>query len=103
MAADPLDEPVRSAAVWYADGTLVIRAGNTLFRVYRGILASQSDIFNDMLSVPQPLDVADAETFEGCVVVRVHDTPVDMERFLRTILDIRYARLIPSLLKLILG
>jgi hypothetical protein len=93
MAVDSSDEPtVRSAAVWYADGTLVIRAENTLFRVYRGILASQSDIFNDMLSVPQPLAVADTETFDGCVVVRVHDAAVDMERFLRTILDIRYVR-----------
>jgi hypothetical protein len=89
MAVDRSDvEPVRSPDVWYDDGTLVIRAENTLFRVSRGILASQSDVFKDMVSVPQPPST-DAETFEGCAVVYVHDTAEDMERFLRTILDIR--------------
>jgi hypothetical protein len=35
-------EPVRSTDVWYDDGTLVLCAEDTLFRVYRGVLAAQS-------------------------------------------------------------
>jgi hypothetical protein len=94
MAPDVPDETVRSADVWYDDGTLVIRAENTLFRVYRGILASQSDIFKDMLSVPQPSGAdADAETIEDCAVVRVQDTAGDMTRFLRALHETRYVLL----------
>jgi hypothetical protein len=94
MAPDVPDETVRSTDVWYDDGTLVIRAENTLFRVYRGILASQSDIFKDMLSVPQPSGTdADAETIEDCVVVRVQDTAGDMTRFLRALHETRYVLL----------
>jgi hypothetical protein len=89
MAADLPPNTVRSADVWYDDGTLIICAENTLFRVHRGILAAQSDIFKDMLSIPQPPSV-NAETFEGCAMVRVHDNAEDMKRLLRVVLDIRY-------------
>jgi hypothetical protein len=82
-------EPVRSADIWYEDGTLVVRAEYTLFRVYRGILAAQSEVFNDMLSVPQPPS-AETETFDGCPVVRVQDTAEDMSRFLRALTDTRW-------------
>jgi hypothetical protein len=89
MATELPPNPVRSADVWYDDGTLIICAENTLFRVYRGILAAQSDIFKDMLSIPQPSSV-NAETFEGCAIVRVHDKADDMERLLRVVVDIGY-------------
>ncbi|KAL5531812.1 hypothetical protein ACEPAF_5375 [Sanghuangporus sanghuang] len=42
------DEPTpvtRSDKFWYEDGTVVIRAENTLYRLYKGILARQSNFF----------------------------------------------------------
>jgi hypothetical protein len=85
------DAPVCSADVWYDDGTLVLCAENTLFRVYRGILAAQSEIFRDMLSVPQPPGT-DGDMFEGCPLVHVQETVDDMTRFLRALLEPRCVR-----------
>ncbi|KAI0342601.1 hypothetical protein BDW22DRAFT_1305043, partial [Trametopsis cervina] len=57
---------------WYiADGNIVLLAGKTAFRGYRGLLAMQSPVLQDMFSIPQP---DDGETFEGCPVVRLQDS-----------------------------
>ncbi|KAJ7718953.1 hypothetical protein DFH07DRAFT_784761 [Mycena maculata] len=48
--------------LWFEDGSLIIQAGDCQFRVYRGVLAKRSSVFQDMLSFPQP---ADAELVEG--------------------------------------
>jgi hypothetical protein len=89
MSAVPVAESQRSFDVWYDDGTLVIRAENTLFRVYRGILSSHSEFFKDMLSLPQPRGVGD-ETVDDCHVVQVHDQAEDMAPFLRSLHDVKY-------------
>jgi hypothetical protein len=76
----------RSQDVWYDDGNLVVRAENTLFRVYGGLIAAQSTVFADMLKMPAEPDGAQ-ETVEGCPVVRVHDPAEDICRLLRAIHD----------------
>ncbi|KAJ7753408.1 hypothetical protein DFH07DRAFT_774153 [Mycena maculata] len=53
----------RVPELWFEDGNLVIQAGNSQFRVYRGILAARSPVFHDILSIPQP---ADAELVDSC-------------------------------------
>ncbi|KAJ7624495.1 hypothetical protein FB45DRAFT_1030634 [Roridomyces roridus] len=70
---------VRSPDVWFDDGTIILQAEHTLFRAYRGVLAAQSSIFRDTLSIPQP---EEQETFDGCTVVKVHDTAQDFQLFL---------------------
>ncbi|KAI0342599.1 hypothetical protein BDW22DRAFT_1357039 [Trametopsis cervina] len=62
---------------WYlADGNIILLAENMLFRGYRGLLAMHSPLFRDMFSMPQP---GDAETFEGCPVVRLQDSAFHIE------------------------
>ncbi|KAJ7167231.1 hypothetical protein C8R43DRAFT_984555 [Mycena crocata] len=53
---EPTPQPVahRSTDVWFDDGTVILQAEQTLFRVYRGVLAAQSTIFRDMFSISQP-------------------------------------------------
>ncbi|KAJ7605448.1 hypothetical protein DFH06DRAFT_1252854 [Mycena polygramma] len=56
MAADSSEShPLqRSRDVWFEDGTVVLRAEQPLFRVYRGILAAQSPtIFKDTFDMPK--------------------------------------------------
>ncbi|KAJ6607578.1 hypothetical protein B0H10DRAFT_1817689, partial [Mycena sp. CBHHK59/15] len=78
MDAEPtLDE--RSTDVWFEDGTVVLKAARTLFRVYRGILSAQSPIFHDTFSIPQPTT---QEMYDGCPVVVLHDFPNDLRVFL---------------------
>jgi hypothetical protein len=69
----------RSTDVWFDDRTVVLRAGATLFRVYRGILVAQSPIFRHTFAIPQP---ATQEMYEGCPVVELHDLPDELGIFL---------------------
>lgn len=65
---------------WYSDGSIVLITGAMAFRVYHGILVSESTIFSDLLSLPQPEDV---ERIEGCPTVRVTDSTEDLRTLLR--------------------
>ncbi|KAL4244374.1 hypothetical protein ABKN59_010543 [Abortiporus biennis] len=71
--------PQRCEELWFEDGSVVIQAENTLFRVHSGVLAAQSEVFRDMFSLPPP---ADAETYDGCAFVRVSDSAEDMKHLL---------------------
>jgi hypothetical protein len=72
--------------LWFADGTVILRAKDELFRVYGGILAAQSPVFADMFAVPQP---EGGEKIEGCPVVDLHDDVRDLKHFLRALHDAR--------------
>ncbi|KAK7062833.1 hypothetical protein VNI00_000328 [Paramarasmius palmivorus] len=79
----------RSTELWFEDGTLIVLAGRVSFRVYRGIVAQNSPIFEDMLSIPQPVDV---ELYEGCPVVELLDAPEDVLPFLKALHSVGDAR-----------
>ncbi|KAJ7146490.1 hypothetical protein C8R44DRAFT_690952 [Mycena epipterygia] len=74
-------ELVRSTDFWFDDGTIVIQVENTLYRVYRGLLASRSTVFRDTFSIPQPA-TEESTQIEGCPVVQLHDRAKDFTRFL---------------------
>ncbi|KAF7969809.1 hypothetical protein HWV62_25926 [Athelia sp. TMB] len=80
--------PVRSD-LWYEDGSVVLQAENTQFKVYRGILAESSSVFNDMFSFPQPL-LPDIEHIEGCPVVHLSDSAQEVEYILRALFRREY-------------
>jgi hypothetical protein len=83
MTSDPT---TRSEEVWYEDGNLIVRAESTLFRVYRGVLASKSTVFADMFTVSSP--GSSNETLDGCDVVVLQDSAVDTGRFLKALIDV---------------
>ncbi|KAJ6630402.1 hypothetical protein B0H10DRAFT_1939161 [Mycena sp. CBHHK59/15] len=83
-AGQPTTAPQRVEDLWFDDGSLVIQAEQSLFRVYRAVLALRSPVFKDMLSFPQP---PDAELIEGCPVVHLPDTAADVTVFLKAIFD----------------
>lgn len=73
---------IMSTNVWFEDGTIVIQAESTVFRVYKGILQRDSTVFNDMFSIPQP---DDAPTFWGAPLVELKDEARELEIFLDTL------------------
>ncbi|KAJ7181424.1 hypothetical protein C8R43DRAFT_969138 [Mycena crocata] len=75
--------------LWFSQDALVIRAENRIFRVTKSILAARSPVFSDMAAFPQPSGTGD-ELFEGSPVVRLHDSAVAVEVFLRAIFDSSY-------------
>lgn len=80
VTMDTPAELVRSPEFWFDDGTVVLQVENTLYRVYRGLLASRSTVFRDTFSMPQPAE--GREEIEGCPVVQLHDREKDFTRFL---------------------
>lgn len=77
----------RSTSIWYDDGSLILQAETTQFKVYRGILADNSAIFQNMFLVPQPSENA---LVDGCIVVEMQDTALDLEHFLHAIHKARF-------------
>ena len=68
---------------WLEDGNIVLVSRNVAFRIYRGLLAAQSSIFADMFAAASSR--AD-ETYEGCPVIQLSESPQDLRRFLRVLL-----------------
>ncbi|KAF8209476.1 hypothetical protein K438DRAFT_1537045, partial [Mycena galopus ATCC 62051] len=76
--------PQRIQELWFEDGNVVIQAGNNQYRVFRGILAARSAVFQDMFQFPQP---AEAPLVEGCPVVNISDSPTEVTAFLRAVFE----------------
>ena len=79
--------PVES--LWFEDGNLILRAEDSLFRIYSGILSARSSVFRDMFAFPPPAE-GNAKMDE-CPIVEVYDSAEDMTYFLQAILDSRYS------------
>ncbi|KAJ7184642.1 hypothetical protein C8R46DRAFT_938626 [Mycena filopes] len=77
----------RVQELWFEDGNIILQAGNTQYRVFRGILAARSPVFQDMLSFPQP---PASELVEGCPLVHLHDSATEVTVFLRALFDSGY-------------
>jgi len=75
--------------VWFQDGTLIIEAEGSLFRVYGGLLGAESPVFHDMLEFPQP---EGAESIDGCPVVHLSDSAPDVNCFLKALFDYKCVR-----------
>ncbi|KAJ7494295.1 hypothetical protein B0H11DRAFT_1717361 [Mycena galericulata] len=86
--------PQRNPELWFEDGNIVIQAGNSQFRVHRGILAARSPVFQDMLAFPQP---PDSELVEGCPLVRLPDSAAEVTVFLKAIFEPEFFRPFPFL------
>ncbi|KAH8824285.1 hypothetical protein DL96DRAFT_1531495 [Flagelloscypha sp. PMI_526] len=82
----------RVDGLWYDDGGIILLAGNKIFKIYRGFLATRSAFFSDMLSLPQPRNPED--DYDGCPLVRMPDDSSELEAYLRAVFDSEY---LPSL------
>ncbi|KAF7297755.1 BTB domain-containing protein [Mycena kentingensis (nom. inval.)] len=65
--AEPEPEIIRSPNYWFDDGSIVLQAESTQFRLPKSLLAKHSVVFRDMLSLPPPPQ--DEPLIEGCPVV----------------------------------
>ncbi|KAF7359023.1 hypothetical protein MSAN_01243000 [Mycena sanguinolenta] len=85
--------PTRVEELWFSDGSLVVQAEQSLFRVSGAVLAARSSVFNDMLGVAQP---AATETIDGCPMVSLPDSAEDVTCFFRAIFDSSFFEPYPS-------
>ncbi|KDR68187.1 hypothetical protein GALMADRAFT_105104 [Galerina marginata CBS 339.88] len=77
------DNAVRSG-IWFEDGSIILQASNTQFRVHKGLLSRNSSFFRDMFTVPQP---ENEPMVEGCAIVHVADDPEDWRYVLEILYD----------------
>ncbi|PIL26531.1 hypothetical protein GSI_12289 [Ganoderma sinense ZZ0214-1] len=69
---------------WFDDGNIILVTPKHMgFRIFRGLLAAQSTVFADMFASSSPS--AD-ETLDGCPVVQVADSHVDLAHLFRVLL-----------------
>lgn len=71
--------PTRCTEFWYSNRMIVIKVEDTILRVHVDVLARHSEVFRDLLALPQP---ADAESIDGTPVVRIEGTSVEDMRLL---------------------
>ncbi|KZP06404.1 hypothetical protein FIBSPDRAFT_322892 [Athelia psychrophila] len=88
--SEPCDGPLtagttRSPEMWLDDGNIVIEADKTQFKVHRSLLSAHSHVFKDMFSIPQGPSSAEEPTVEGCPVVHLSDSAVDVAIVLRAL------------------
>jgi hypothetical protein len=73
--------------LWFEDGNIILRAENSLFRIYSGLLAARSSVFRDMLAFPPPAE--GNPMTDDCHIVTVYDSAKDVTVFLKAIIDSR--------------
>ncbi|EDR01759.1 uncharacterized protein LACBIDRAFT_333018 [Laccaria bicolor S238N-H82] len=77
---------ITRSKIWFDDGSVVIQAEQTQFRVHRSMLSRHSSVFRDMFSVPQP--PGDQEpVIEGCSIVHVSESSLDWKNLLTLMYD----------------
>jgi hypothetical protein len=91
----PPPEPqslTKHADLWFCDGSVILQAESTLFRVHKSQLSRRSIVFSDMFALAQPpimtthATLAD-ENYEGCPVVKLHDSAEDVANLLLALYD----------------
>jgi hypothetical protein len=80
---------LRHPDLWFSDGSVVLRAEGTLFRVHISQLVRRSLFFRDLLSLPQPAKDAVGldNTFDGCPLLLLHDSAEDLSNLLKALYD----------------
>jgi hypothetical protein len=78
---DGKPRPIRSE-IWYDDGSVVIQANSTQFRVHRSILSAHSSVLKDMVPNAE-------ELVEGCPIILLSDSAEDMAHLLKALHDRR--------------
>lgn len=79
---------------WFEDGNIILSVeddhGYVLkaFKVHRGVLARQSEVFNDMFVIPRPTTSSDpVDQIDGCPIVRLHDRPNELSYLIKALYD----------------
>ncbi|KAJ7618674.1 hypothetical protein FB45DRAFT_1007407 [Roridomyces roridus] len=88
---DEAVEVVRSK-IWYPDGTVVLQAESTQFRVYGGFLAARSTVFRDMFAVGQAPSGEDCEVDGAPLVDLYDDKAADVEQLLDALYDWNFSK-----------
>lgn len=92
----------RDDEFWFEDGNIMLIARDIEFRIYKGILAKHSSVFQDMFSLPTavaPESSRDtAAPADTCPVVHLSDSPEDFRHVLRVCMSDKNLRQVPRIM-----
>jgi hypothetical protein len=71
----------RHPSLWFQDGSIILQAKDTIFRVHRSVLEAHSKTFLDLF----PLQ--DIPQIEGCAVITLQECPSDIANLLKVLYD----------------
>ncbi len=80
-----IENRTRHAKLWFEDGNIILTTKLSVFRVHRSLLLTNSSVFADMLSIPQPEN--DEDYLLGLPVVEIFDEDKDVTHFLHALCD----------------
>ena len=75
-------EITRDEKLWFDDGSIILIARDTAFRVHAGVLSRESTVFQNMIENMKEMK---SERMYDCPVMRISDTAMDL-RFLLSVL-----------------
>ncbi len=70
--------------LWFDDGSIVLVAQGTAFRVHASLISRHSPAFKKLFAMPR---TSEAEHLNGCPVFHLSDTAEDMDYLLELIYD----------------
>ncbi|KAH9916597.1 uncharacterized protein BXZ73DRAFT_53737 [Epithele typhae] len=76
---------VQDKEFWFEDGNIVLIAGKTKFKMYKGLLAQRSPVFANMFSFPQPA-ATNVIGGDECPRVELYDSPEDLRQLFRALM-----------------
>ncbi|KAH9969594.1 hypothetical protein BC827DRAFT_1276213 [Russula dissimulans] len=87
--------PANRGDPWFVDGNIILLVEDDdhhvlkAFKVHRGVLARQSEVFEAMFDIPQPTpaSVDPIEHIDGCPVVRMYDLPNELSDLIKALYD----------------
>ncbi|RDB15227.1 hypothetical protein Hypma_004726 [Hypsizygus marmoreus] len=80
--------PKAHSDIWFNDGTIILEAENTQFRVYRGLLEKHSSVLKDIFAGLQYK--SRVVSVDGCPVVHLSDRSQDVHHLLHALYDCFY-------------
>jgi len=83
LHGDSNPQVTRSTDYWFSDGSIVLQAEWTQFRVHRSTLALYSSVFRDMFEIPQPDNCE--PMVDGCVLVHLPDSRDEITEMLASL------------------
>ncbi|KAI0269833.1 hypothetical protein BC834DRAFT_922656 [Gloeopeniophorella convolvens] len=86
--------PSRHGDPWFEDGNIILLVEDddhiplVAFKVHRGVLARQSEVFQTMFDIPQPAPgLEPIEQVDGCPIVRMYDLPGELSNLIKALYD----------------
>ncbi|KAF6759108.1 hypothetical protein DFP72DRAFT_1064071 [Ephemerocybe angulata] len=81
------EEIKQSLEYWFHDGSVVLQADSTQFKVHKAILERHSTIFKDVFAMPHP---EGEPTVDGCALLHVQDSVDEIRCMLSALYDHSY-------------